>query len=49
MRITDMTVQKLPVPERGQKFYTDDTLSGFGVRVSQGGSRSFVLIVGAER
>jgi integrase len=49
MRLTDLTVQKLPAPERGQKLYTDDTLPGFGIRVSQGGSRSFVVILGAER
>jgi len=49
MRLTDMTVQKLIVPDRGQKFYPDDTLRGFGVRVSQGGSKTFVVLVGAER
>ena len=49
MRISDMTIQKLPPPERGQKFYPDDILSGFGVRVSQGGAKTFLLIVGKER
>ena len=49
MRFSDMTIQKLPPPERGQKFYPDDILSGFGVRVSQGGAKTFLLIVGKER
>jgi len=49
MRLTDMTVQKLAVPDRGQKFYTDDILRGFGVRVSQGGAKTFVVLIGAER
>jgi hypothetical protein len=44
-----MTIQKLPVPERGQKNYPGDTLPGFAVRVSCGGTRSFCLSVGTER
>jgi Arm DNA-binding domain len=49
MRFTDMTVQKLPSPERGQKLYSDDSLPGFAVRVSQGGGKSFLVVVGRER
>ena len=49
MHLTDMTIQKLSAPDRGQKLYTDDILRGFGVRVSQGGSKTFVVVVGAER
>jgi hypothetical protein len=44
-----MTVQKIPKPQSGQKLYGDDTLPGFGVRVSFGGSKTFVLTVGTER
>ncbi|MGA8707586.1 MAG: Arm DNA-binding domain-containing protein [Steroidobacteraceae bacterium] len=44
-----MTVQKLAVPDGGQKLHMDDTLRGFGVRVSQGGSKTFVVLVGPER
>ena len=40
MRLTDMAVQKLPLPERGQKLYADNSLPGFGVGVLQGGSKS---------
>lgn len=49
MRLNDMTVQKIPKPQSGQKLYGDDTLPGFGVRVSFGGSKTFVLTVGTER
>jgi integrase len=49
VRLNDMTIQKLPKPQSGQKLYGDDTLPGFGVRVSFGGSKTFVLTVGTER
>ena len=49
MRLTDISVKALAPPEHGQKTYRDDTLAGFGVRVSQGGTKSFVLIHGAAR
>lgn len=49
MRITDLSLRALQPPEKGQKTYFDDTLSGFGVRVSQGGSKMFVLIHGTDR
>lgn len=50
MKLTDRTVSNLTAPERGQRMYLDDTpgLTGFGVRVGTA-SRSFVLIIGAER
>lgn len=44
-----MTLQKLPVPESGAKLYSDDSLRNFGVKVTQGGAKSFVLTVGRER
>jgi integrase len=49
MRLTDLTIRTLPVPPKGQKTYFDDTLTSFGCRVSQGGTRSFVVQHGAER
>ena len=49
MRLTDISVSALRAPERGQKTYRDDTLPGFGVRVSQGGSKAFVLMHGTDR
>lgn len=49
MRLTDLAIQKLPPPPKGQKTYFDDLLHGFGVRVSQGGSKSFVVMYGEKR
>jgi integrase len=49
MRLTDIAVRNLKAPAKGQKTYFDDALSGFGVRVSQGGVKSFVLVSGRSR
>ena len=49
MRLTDSAVKNLPLPEQGQKDYRDDTLKGFSVRISQGGSRVFYLMHGRAR
>lgn len=46
MRLTDLVIRALPVPKTGQKFYIDDTLAGFGCRISCGGTRTFVLLHG---
>jgi len=49
MRLTDIAVHNLKAPTKGQKTYFDDALAGFGVRVSQGGIKSFVLVSGRSR
>lgn len=49
MRLTDLQIKKLRAPDKGQKTYFDDGLRGFGVRVSQGGSKSFVVMFGEKR
>lgn len=49
MRLTDVTLRSLPSPPKGQKTYFDDTLANFGCRVSQGGTKSFVVQLGADR
>jgi integrase len=43
MRLTDTNTKQLPAPERGNKVAWDDAIRGFGVRVTAGGSRSFIL------
>lgn len=49
MRLTDLQIRKLGAPETGQKTYFDEALPGFGVRVSQGGAKSFVVMYGPKR
>lgn len=49
MRLTDISVKQLKPPPNGAKVYPDDTLTGFGVRVSVQGTASFVLTYGASR
>lgn len=47
MKLTDLAIQKLKAPAKGQKTHFED--GGFGVRVSQGGTKTFVLVQGKER
>ena len=49
MQLTDLAIRTLKAPDRGQKTYFDDLLTGFGVRISQGGTKTFVLMHGRER
>ena len=44
--LTDITIRNLTAPKRGQLIYTDTNLKGFGLRISQGGSKTFVLQTG---
>lgn len=47
--LTEITLKSLPLPDSGQTTYWDASTSGFGVRVSQGGSKSFVVVHGVNR
>ena len=49
MRLTDQLIRNLPPPDRGQKTVWDASLRGFGCRISQGGTKSFVVQMGKER
>ncbi len=44
LAFTDLRVKNLPLPEKGQRTYWDGSLPGFGVRVSQGGARSWIVL-----
>ena len=47
--LTDLTIKRLPVPESGQVIYFDANLPNFGVRVSQGGTKTFLAVLGSKR
>ncbi len=49
MRLTDMTIRALKTPSQGATIFNDDLVPGFGIRVSEGGTKSFVLTHGARR
>jgi len=39
MWLSEMTIQKLSLPETRQQHHADDILPGFGIRASQGRSK----------
>lgn len=47
--LTDIAVRAIRPPSAGQQTHWDTTLSGFGLRVSQGGTRTWVVMFGAQR
>lgn len=47
--LTDRVVKKLKPPTTGQETTWDTQLTGFGVRCSQGGSKTFVVMHGKRR
>ena len=52
MHLTNLSVQKLSLPKAStadQHTFFDDSFKGFGVRVSVGGTKTFVLIHGKKR
>lgn len=52
MRLTDAAIQKLKASHNGnlkQRTYFDNVVKGFGLRVSVGGTKSFVLMHGKRR
>jgi integrase len=51
MRLTDLQIRSLELPKGAtkQKTFFDDAIKGFGLRVSVGGAKSFVLMYGKRR
>ncbi len=47
--LTDISIRALKPPAKGQVTHFDTSLSGFGVRVSQGGTKTYTVIYGANR
>jgi integrase len=42
--LNEVVVRNLPLPEKGQRSHWDASLPGFGIRVSQGGSKSWIVL-----
>lgn len=47
--LTDLSIKALSPPAKGQTTYWDSGTPGFGLRISQGGARTFVVVYGVER
>jgi hypothetical protein len=47
--LTDMTLKTAPLPESGTATIWDGTLKHFGVRISKGGAKSFIVMLGSGR
>ena len=47
-RLTDQTVRKALPPAQGQVIFWDDEIKGFGLRVTPGGAKAFILDYRAE-
>jgi len=43
VKLTKSVVEKLAVPAAGQAIYRDSELKGFGLRVTSGGARTYVV------
>ena len=48
-QLTDIGVRNLKPPAAGQVTHWDTALRGFAVRISQGGSRTFIVVHGEDR
>src|SRR5208283_3076541 len=42
-RLTDLALKSIKPPPKGQETHWDEKLKGFGLRVSQGGSRAWII------
>jgi integrase len=47
--LTDMTLKTAKLPERGTATIWDGSLKHFGVRISKGGAKSFIVLLGSGR
>jgi len=45
--LTDIAIRRLPAPARGTTTYWDTNTKGLGLRVSQGGAKTFIVLVGS--
>lgn len=43
VKLSKSVIEKLSAPTRGQAFYRDTELPGFGLRISEGGTKAFII------
>ena len=48
-QLTDIGIRNLKPPAAGQVTYWDMALRGFAIRISQGGTRTFIVVHGENR
>ncbi|MDX2308559.1 MAG: tyrosine-type recombinase/integrase [Hyphomicrobium sp.] len=49
LQFTDLGIRALKPPEQGQVTHWDASLPGFGIRISQGGTKTWIAMRGEER
>jgi len=49
VQFTDTTIRAFPAPNKGQSYFWDEKLRGFGIRVSDKGTRTFLVLIGSGR
>ena len=49
LHFIDLSIRALKLPASGQVTHWDASLPGFGVRISQGGSKTWIAMRGEER
>jgi integrase len=47
--LTDIAIRRLPKPEKGTVTYWDRNTKGLGLRISQGGAKTFIVLVGSGK
>ena len=47
--LTDLAIKNFDTPERGTRTFWDSTIRGFGIRLSAGGAKTFVVLVASGR
>ena len=47
--LTDIAIKAFAPPARGQTTYWEASLPGFGLRVSEGGTKTWVVVHGKDR
>jgi len=47
--LTDLAIKRFPVPATGTATYWDSHTRGFGLRISAGGAKTFIVLIGSGR